>query len=112
MAQVGGDEAIVAELAGLFLAECPGLETGIHEAVEAGNAADLRRHAHTLKGSAGVFKADAAVDAAQRLEKMGREGNLDGVEEVMATLAHQLDRLKPALAEHISEAKPQTGSEK
>lgn len=109
VAQVGGDEAVIADLAGLFLAECPGLETGIRAAVDAGNAADLRRHAHTLKGSAGVFRAEAAVEAAQRLEKMGREGDLDGAEEAVSALAHELDRLKPVLAERVAEAKPQAG---
>ena len=112
MVQVGGDEAVAAELAGLFLAECPGLETGIREAVDARNAADLRRHAHTLKGSAGVFKAEAAVDAAQRLEKMGRDGDLDGAEEALSALARELDRLKPVLAERIADAKLQAGSKK
>ena len=103
---------MIAELAGLFLAECPGLETGIREAIDGGNAADLRRHAHTLKGSAGVFQAGATVDAAQRLEKMGREGDLDGAEEVLEALTHELDRLKPVLAERVAEAKQQAGSEK
>lgn len=112
VAQVGGDEAVIAELAGLFLAECPGLETGIREAVKTGNAADLRRHAHTLKGSAGVFQAGATVDAARRLEKMGREGDLVGAEEVLEALAHELDRLKPVLAERDAEAKQQAGSKK
>lgn len=110
VARVGGDEAVIAELAGLFLAECPGLETGMREAVDAGNAADLRRHAHTLKGSAGIFQAEAAVDAAQRLEKMGRDGDLDGAEEALSALAHELDRLKPVLAARVAEVKPQAGS--
>lgn len=112
VAQVGGDEAVITELAGLFLAECPGLETGIREAVDAGNAADLRRHAHTLKGSAGVFKAEGAVDAAQRLEKMGRNGNLVGAEEALSALDHELDRLKPVLAERVAGAKLRAGSGK
>ena len=110
--QVGGDEAVIAELAGLFMAECPRLEAGIREAVDAGNAADLRRHAHTLKGSAGVFKAEAVVEAAQRLEMMGREGDLDGVEAALSALAHELDRLKPVLAERVAGAKMQAGSGK
>ncbi|MYK97298.1 MAG: response regulator [Gemmatimonadetes bacterium] len=112
VAQVGGDVAVVAELAGLFLAECPKLETGIREAVDGGNAADLRRHAHTLKGSAGVFKAETVVDAAQRLEKMGRDGDMDNAEAALSALALELDRLKPVLAERVADAKLQDGSGK
>ena len=105
VAQFGGDEGVVSELAELFLAECPGLETGIREAIDAGNAADLRRHAHTLKGSAGVFMARAAVAAAQRLEQMGRDGDLSEAEEAWPALAAELDRLTRDLAERVAEAK-------
>ena len=105
VAQFGGDERVVSELAELFLVECPGLETGIREAIDAGNAADLRRHAHTLKGSAGVFMARPTVAAAQRLEQMGRDGDLTEAEAAWPALATELDRLVRGLAERVAKAK-------
>lgn len=109
VAQFGGDERVVAELAELFLVECPGLETGIREAIDTGNAAELRRHAHTLKGSAGVFMARATVAAAQRLEQMGREGDLTKAVEAWPALATELNRLTRDLAERVAGAKRKTG---
>ena len=105
VAQVGGDEGVLWELAELFVAECPGLKTGIWEAIEAGNAADLRWHAHTLKGSAGVFRAQATVAAAQLLEQMGREGDLTEAEEAWSALEDELDRLQPVLEQCVASAK-------
>ena len=109
VAQFGGDEQVATELAELFLTECPGLEAGIRKAVDARIGADLRRHAHTLKGSAGIFKAQAAVSAAQRLEKMGKDGDFAGAEEAWSTLAVELARVKAVLRERVAEAKQQSG---
>lgn len=105
VAQLGGDEGVILELAELFVAECPRLTAAIREAIDSGNAADLRLHAHTLKGSAGVFLAQAAGTAAQRLEQMGLDGNLDGAEEAMTALATELDRLTHVLGERVAPEK-------
>ncbi len=104
-ARFGGDEEVMLELAELFVAEYPRLQSAIREAIESGNAADLRLHAHTLKGSAGVFLAEATVHAAQRLEQMGREGILDGAEEAWTALSDELDRLTHILGERIASVK-------
>ena len=104
----GGDETVISGLADLFVAECPKLMASLRKAIDVGNAADLRLHAHTLKGSAGVFMARTTVDAAQRLEQMGRDGNLDGAEEAWSALATELDRLKQVLGECTGAAKLKT----
>jgi len=106
----GGDGDVMLELAELFVAECPGLKSALREAVDSGNAADLRLHAHTLKGSAGVFLAQATVAAAQRVEQMGRDGNLDGAEEALTALITELDRLTHVLGERIAAAKQTSGN--
>ncbi|MCY3770479.1 MAG: response regulator [Gemmatimonadetes bacterium] len=105
----GGDEGVMLELAGLFVAECPGLKSAIRDAISSGNAADLRLHAHTLKGSAGVFLARATVNAAQRLEQMGREGSLDGAEEAWTALTVELERLTRALGVNVASTKREPG---
>jgi hypothetical protein len=46
----------------------------------------------------GNFGADAAFQAAFQLEKMGRAGDLTGVDEAYHTLETEMDRLRPALA--------------
>ena len=105
----GDNQGVMLELAELFVAECPGLKSAIREAIDSGNAADLRLHAHTLKGSAGVFLAQPTVQAAQRLEQMGRAGNLDGAEEAWTALTAELDRLTHVLGERVASAKGKSG---
>ena len=47
-----GDENLLIELVGIYSEQCPKLMAEIEEAIAGGEAADLRRAAHTLKGSA------------------------------------------------------------
>ncbi len=99
VAQFAGDEAVLSNLAELFIQECPGLMAAIRKAIDLEDAAGLRLQAHTLKGSAGVFMARTTVDAAQRLEQMGKDGAVIGAEEAWAALACEVDRLVPVLKE-------------
>jgi PAS domain S-box-containing protein len=96
--RVCGDDQLLGELAALFCRESPGWLNEVRAAVAAGDAPRLRRAAHTLKGSASTFGARAACEAAQRLELMGRAGDLAGAEEACAALAAALNHLQPALA--------------
>lgn len=72
LARVGGDQELLREIAVLFIEECPRAFAEIQEAIVAGDAAKLENAAHALKGSVANFGARDAVDAAFRLEKMGR----------------------------------------
>ena len=60
----------------IFFEECPHTLAEIRQALSTSDSALLRRAAHTLKGSAAIFGAQQVVDAAFRLEMMGRENNL------------------------------------
>jgi CheY-like chemotaxis protein/HPt (histidine-containing phosphotransfer) domain-containing protein len=98
LAAVAGDRQLLAELAELFLGECPGWMREIETAISAGDPVRLRSAAHTLKGGLGPFAAHAAFDAAFRLETMGRKGDLTGAAEALAVLTGEVVRLQPALA--------------
>jgi HPt (histidine-containing phosphotransfer) domain-containing protein len=95
--RVGGDKELLEEVAQLFLETSPDLVAEIGRAVAAGNAEALERAAHTLKGSVGNFGAEAAFEAALRLEKMGRSRDLSGVEAALRALEEEMERLRPAL---------------
>ena len=97
--QVGGNEAILAELAGLFVTEYARHLEEMKRAIGHGDSALLRRAAHTLKGSAAVFLANSTVEAALRLEIMAREGDLEDVNDALAALERAADELLPALKE-------------
>ena len=97
MAQLDGNEALLQEMAPLFLEECPKLMSSIRTAMAQGEMAELRRAAHTLKGSADVFAAQPVVDAALRLETMGRDGDLTYGEDAWSDLEDVVARLLPTL---------------
>jgi two-component system sensor histidine kinase/response regulator len=98
LAQVDGDADLLAEVVDLFLEDHPRLISQIHQAAARGDSYVVQRAAHTLKGSLAIFAARSAVEAALKLEIIGREGNLLDVEKACASLEHEIRRILPALA--------------
>jgi HPt (histidine-containing phosphotransfer) domain-containing protein len=62
----------------------------------------LQLTAHTLKGSIRYFGANEASRLAFRLEKIGKDGNLDDAAAVLTSLEVEMDRLLRALASQAS----------
>ncbi len=107
--RVGGDRQLLAELARIFLADSPQMMAAIRSAVQQRDAAALRRAAHTLKGSVANFSASGAVEAALRLETMGGDGDLDGVEAAWSRLEEEIARVHEAVDRF---ATPEKGASK
>lgn len=97
LSRVGGDLELLKEIAELFLDEYPKNLADLHEAIAAGDAKGLERAAHGLKGSVATFGADAAVEAAFRLESMGRARQMVEVAQILNTLELALAALRPEL---------------
>lgn len=95
--RVGGDLEFLQEIAGLFLEDCPRLLAEILTAVTGGDARTLEYAAHTLKGSVANFGAEAARDAALRLETLGRAGDLKPAPEAYTALEQEIQRFTQAL---------------
>lgn len=104
--RVGGDSQLLEEIAKLFLDNTPKLLEQIRQAVADRDALALSRSAHALKGSVGNFGADAAFQAAFRLEEMGRSGELAGADEAYAALAEVMQGVTQVLAT-LAEKQPQ-----
>jgi signal transduction histidine kinase/HPt (histidine-containing phosphotransfer) domain-containing protein/BarA-like signal transduction histidine kinase len=98
----GGDAQLICELAQLCQRECPALLRDSRRAILANDAAFLHRTAHMLKSNAAYFGAQPVVDAALRLEIMGRTNNLTGATEVLEILDSQCSRFLAFLQSHIS----------
>jgi two-component system sensor kinase len=96
--RLGGDEELLAELAALFLREYPPMMENIRAALASQDAEALFRAAHTLKGSVGVFGAEEVVQAAVRLERMGRDNQHADAEGAWAALQAALARFLPTLS--------------
>ncbi|WP_176592245.1 Hpt domain-containing protein [Sphingobium sp. EM0848] len=92
-----GDEDLLIELAGVFIDEGPEMMRQVRAAIDVRDARELQRAAHSLKGTAHIFAASAATDAAFRLEAMGAEGDLKDVEDAWVILRFEFDGLLAAL---------------
>ena len=86
---VDGEESLLNTLVQAVLEESPQILEAIRRAVADGDASSLRSSAHTLKGSIRYFRADRAFDAAFRLERMGRDGDLSDANEVLRVLEEE-----------------------
>ena len=83
----------------------------IRRAVDMSDASLLRRAAHTLKGSAAIFGAQPVLDAALRLEMMGRENNFALVAQGLELLESRTARLvKVVEATHATATAKTDGS--
>lgn len=91
---VGGSEEMLRELLVLFFKESGEYLSSLRQAIDQENLADVRRCAHTIKGSATYFAAPSTVDAATRLETMGKNGDLTGANEALTLLEHEVERLR------------------
>jgi PAS domain S-box-containing protein len=98
-----GDTQLVQEMAALFLQDYATRLADVTEGVIQRDANKLQRAAHALGGSAANFQALGVVDAAQRLELMGRSNEFSGADEVLAVLEREIERLRVLLTALVME---------
>jgi signal transduction histidine kinase/DNA-binding response OmpR family regulator len=103
LARVDADVDLRNELITLFLADCPRLVTEIRASVEQRRASELSTAAHTLKGALSVVAADRAAEAADRLDRLARGGDLSDVDHAHAELQDELSALLPELNAAVAE---------
>ena len=96
--RIGGDRDLLKEVAGIFVSECPRMISDIRDAVKDGDAEALQKAAHALKGSVSNFAAEAAAQAAQRLEMMGRTRAMSDASHAFKELEREIDRVREGLS--------------
>jgi HPt (histidine-containing phosphotransfer) domain-containing protein len=84
------------ELVDIFLADTPLRLAEIEQALAAGNAGDLTRAAHSIKGSSSNFGASRLTDLARDLETCSKAGNFDDARASLPALQAEFNRLRPA----------------
>jgi two-component system sensor histidine kinase/response regulator len=90
---VDGDKELLREAVGLFLEQdYPRQLKKLREGIKSQNAEAVTAAAHGIKGAVRSFGGRAVGDVAQRLETMGREGNLTGTDKVMKELEAEFKR--------------------
>jgi two-component system sensor histidine kinase/response regulator len=106
LARMQGDQELVHEIVGLFFTETPAWLSAIRESIARGDGKALEHAAHSLKGVVSTFGAHAAREAALRLERVGRDGDLTHADSACAALEKELSRLTRALTVFRGEQVP------
>jgi CheY-like chemotaxis protein len=94
---VGGDRELLDELLGIFVEDAPVRMEAIRRAIAGGEATELTREAHTIKGALKVIGATTAAGLAQGLEVLGRDGTMSEADKLAVALEREMDRLLQSL---------------
>ncbi len=95
--RLDGDFDLFKELAQLFLSDSPKLVTAIEEAINNKNSEKIGKSSHTIKGAVANFSAEKAFNAALELEKIGKNHELEKVDEAYQNLKAEIDNMRKAL---------------
>ena len=95
--QSPGQPDFLAELIELFVDHGPMQIAALRDAAVRGEATDLRRAAHTMKGDASNWGAVGLVEACQALERLAAGGTTAGAEPLIARVEHAFVGVRSAL---------------
>ncbi len=105
---VSGDRDLLRAVIEMFLVESPRLMRDLHEAVSRSEPAGVVQSAHTLKTSLNYFGVRNGFELALQLEKMGRQADLRGVEEILAALDGQMAQVTSEMIGYEQAARAQS----
>jgi HPt (histidine-containing phosphotransfer) domain-containing protein len=93
-----GDEELLFESIDLFLERAASRYVSLDAAVKSGDPQKVMEEGHTIKGMVGIFSTGEPFEAAKKLEFMGRNKDLAGVDEALADFKGKLDELTTYLS--------------
>jgi PAS domain S-box-containing protein len=95
---VGDDDPeIMAELVELFLLDTTEQLANLRQTIQEGDPEQLRKDAHTLKGSSVSLGLKRLSTISRELEQIARQGTFEGVTEKMSQLEAEYERIEEAL---------------
>jgi signal transduction histidine kinase/CheY-like chemotaxis protein/HPt (histidine-containing phosphotransfer) domain-containing protein len=104
LAKMGGDEELLREVVVAFLDACEATVGAVEAAVQANDSKELRRAAHTLKGSVATLSIGPVYETALELERCGRDDCMGTAQQSYQRLQEELARLLPELRELCAQA--------
>jgi two-component system, sensor histidine kinase and response regulator len=87
------NSGLLAEVLSLLGREAPRLQRLYNSSLELGNCAEARRAVHTLKSNSRYVGLSKVAEAAERLEQLARDGNLQKLKSNSAALSEMIDRV-------------------
>ncbi len=106
--RLSGNTALMIEVIGIFIEDCPALLAAIEDAITRRNPDDLRKAAHALKGSAGNLSAISLFEGAALLERLGAESRMDAAVDAGHHLSANAQEVLAMLRRRLSGAKEPT----
>ena len=106
--RLSGNAALMVEVIGIFIEDCPALLAAIEDAITRRNPDDLRKAAHALKGTAGNLSAISLFEGAALLERMGAESRMDAAVDVGHQLSANAQEVLAVLRRRLSGAEEPT----
>jgi signal transduction histidine kinase/CheY-like chemotaxis protein/HPt (histidine-containing phosphotransfer) domain-containing protein len=103
LSMLGGKFDYLVELIDSFLEDAPQLLAELNQYIEGGDAAGVRRMAHSLKSNGADFGATAFSNLCKELEMMAKSGAIDGAAELAAKIVAEYAKVEMALASVRSE---------
>jgi CheY-like chemotaxis protein/HPt (histidine-containing phosphotransfer) domain-containing protein len=96
---VEGDKDLLADLVDIFLHSYPTDMIALGKAIDSGDARELTRAAHSLKGAFGSIGAIKAQALAREIESLGRSTRLEGASSAFQQLKDELEHITTFFAE-------------
>ena len=94
---VKGEPDVLAEVLELFLQDVPRRIAKLRAAYDAGDAVEVYRTAHSLKGSTGNIGARMLFDVCRQLDDKARTGNLAEAAQLIEALDAEFARVEVAI---------------
>ena len=103
---LGGDQALLRELVGIFVDDGPKRLEALREAMKAADVQQLEQVAHSLKGSAAILGAARLQESALALEEAAHDGRAENGVDLVADISREIERVlaffaDPAWAERL-----------
>jgi len=106
LANLGDDIELLHQIAEILLGSYRQQIADLRAALERGDHDRLFSIAHSLKGSASNFAAEATVQSAYRLEQMCRDKHLESAPEAVEAVVRNLECLAESLRIEVSASRP------
>jgi HPt (histidine-containing phosphotransfer) domain-containing protein len=102
MDQFGGDRSVVSEIVEAYAAETRENIAQLPAKLDAGDATEVRRHAHTLGGTMRMFRVEQAETLARDLETLAHSGSLEGADDLVTALLDAAQAVLPELDRFVA----------
>ena len=103
MNRVGEDKELFQNILQEFMRYLPDQLQKLNNAINKGDAKEVEREAHSLKGASANLSANALVEWANQLELLGKKFDLDSAKKLMENLKTDAERLKTYVEEMLGE---------